>query len=248
VRNKPSKLERYIIPTSRGFMIVGLILLIIGIGILIYVRDTIIVDLNSGAYIVSLGSGLFAIGLALRSIKESRKTDRQLKASTNSNFLRLVDFFEKERLHFLETRPITQYHVEVLVWKSLDYLKQAVTQATSFGEWIEPQNLERLVRYFSILVKILIQDSKTGNLWKIVRNIEVSNIISMYISLWESGIINKVKSSLKDELLAYFDSYICPRKMGGDDVKHFKLVKKALNSKKKFNTFEKIEFEKLPNE
>jgi len=226
---------------TKLLMIVGPGLLIMGVFVFLYLDCYLSIDISYASFYVSFGSGLFAIGLALRSIKESRKTDRELKSSTNHNFLNLIDLFEKERLDFLsKPKPIRQYSVEVFVWKSYDYFLRAISIASSYREWIERRNKNRLANYFNILVDILIRQSVETEWRRFFRNKEAANIVNMYMLLWESSIVDDIKHTIKDDLIALFETYIGQREPGEDDITFFSRIRRRISQRPENQPFERI--------
>jgi len=242
-RNMWNRIRKYGVYKFIGNILVtiGAILLFSGFYMLITNNDTF-----RWSDLVSLGVGSISIGIALMSLNISRvsreisnSSDRKLTRLTTAELESLISEFEDQRFYFIERVNREQpdrFSVEAFVWKSRVYFNRAV----ALREWVEKSKFNRLIKYFDILVDIVMVQSIRGDWRNLVWNRDVNNIVSMFIQLLETGIIDTVPVKMKNHLLNMFKEQIGTRIPREKNITWFKRVKDELSKRDPNTTFEHI--------
>ena len=173
----------------------------------------------------------------------SDSSDRKLTRLTTAELESLISEFEDQRFYFIERvnrGQLDRFSVESFVWKSLVYFNRAI----ALREWVEESKFNRLIKYFDILVDIVMVQSIRGKWRQLVWNRDVNNIVSMYIQLMETGIIDTVPVNMKRNLLHMFEKQIGARIPREKNVTWFKRVKGELSKRDPNTTFEPVEIKR----
>jgi len=197
--------------------------------------------------LVSLGVGMISIGIALVSVNISRvsmnistSSDRKITGLTTADFESFVSEFEDQRFYFIDKanrRQLDRFTVEAFVWKSRVFFDRAM----ALREWVEEPNLRRLVTYFSHLVNIVFVQLRQLEFHELVYNRDANNIITMYIQLWDTGVINTISDRIRKELIQLFEENIASRRPREHYINFFRRIKDELSNKNPNETFEFLE-------
>lgn len=121
-----------------GIIVLGLVMIIVGT----YPRLENWMEL--GKYVVTLGLGLFSVGLALAA-------SEKMKSIANVQFLQVVNMLEDARVYFIAGI----YKTETYTWKTKSSIEMAVEllKRDEKRKYIELSYQDKLFHYFNISFK-----------------------------------------------------------------------------------------------